>query len=171
MLGAQQRNRWWNNLCHNATLANQKPEVINGKGTKTTMAPHKGKSYVWTDTEVELLLSVTLEYEVNKIQENEDWESSQSKYSSILALFLEQYRSETPLEKKKKKVDEPKKKSFPVYTLTLKTAYLNIFTLAEVIQKLHFHWPEMPFMYVQNYKKHRSNCRVHVYQRKNAPCH
>lgn len=103
------------------------------------MAPHKGKSYVWTDTEVELLLSVTLEYEVNKIQENEDWESSQSKYSSILALFLEQYRSETPLEKKKKKVDEPKKKSFPVYTLTVKTAYLNIFTLAEVIQKLHFH--------------------------------
>lgn len=102
MLGAQQRNRWWNNLCHNATLANQKPEVINGKGTKTTMAPHKGKSYVWTDTEVELLLSVTLEYEVNKIQENEDWESSQSKYSNILALFLEQYRSETPLEKKKK---------------------------------------------------------------------
>ena len=55
---------------------------------------------MWTDTEVELLLSVTLEYEVNKIQENEDSESSQSKYSNILAFFLEQYRSEMPLEKK-----------------------------------------------------------------------
>lgn len=29
------------------------------------MAPRRGESYVWTDSEVELLLSVTPEYEVN----------------------------------------------------------------------------------------------------------
>nr|XP_055075109.1 uncharacterized protein LOC129454573 [Misgurnus anguillicaudatus] len=55
----------------------------------------KGESYVWTDDEVEMLLNVTHEYKVNKINENVDWESCQSKYADILALFLQQYPSET----------------------------------------------------------------------------
>ena len=51
----------------------------------------KGESYVWTDGEVEILLNVTREYKVNKTHENVDWESCQSKYADILALFLEHY--------------------------------------------------------------------------------
>lgn len=38
--------------------------------TTTTMEQHKGESYVWTDNEVELLLNITVEYEINKTQEN-----------------------------------------------------------------------------------------------------
>lgn len=38
--------------------------------TTTPKAPHRGESYVWTDTEVESILSVTLKYKVNKVQEN-----------------------------------------------------------------------------------------------------
>ncbi|KAK7922007.1 hypothetical protein WMY93_008909 [Mugilogobius chulae] len=60
------------------------------------MAP--GGSFVWTDKEVELLLSVTLEYKVNKTHESIDWESCQSKYMDILAQYLEQYPSETSTE-------------------------------------------------------------------------
>ncbi|XP_061574466.1 uncharacterized protein LOC133453999 [Cololabis saira] len=53
------------------------------------------ESYVWTDREVELLLNVTLDYKTSKIQEGVDWESCQPKYGDILALFLEQYPTET----------------------------------------------------------------------------
>ncbi|KAK7922230.1 hypothetical protein WMY93_009132 [Mugilogobius chulae] len=60
------------------------------------MAP--GGSFVWTDKEVELLLSVVLEYKVNKTHESIDWESCQSKYMDILAQYLEQYPSETSTE-------------------------------------------------------------------------
>lgn len=57
------------------------------------MAPWGGEPHVWTDAEVELLLIVKPKNKVNKIQENVDWESCQSKYGDILALFLEQSRS------------------------------------------------------------------------------
>lgn len=55
------------------------------------MAP---SSFVWTDKEAELLLNVILEYKVQKTQENIDWESCQSKYVDLMALFLEQYPAE-----------------------------------------------------------------------------
>ncbi|XP_058260212.1 uncharacterized protein LOC131362284 isoform X2 [Hemibagrus wyckioides] len=51
----------------------------------------RGESYVWTDNEVKLFLNVTTEYKNTKTQENVDWESCQSKYADVLALFLEQY--------------------------------------------------------------------------------
>lgn len=50
---------------------------------------------MWTDSEVELLLRVALDYKARKAQDNVDWESCQSKYLDILAQFLEQYPSET----------------------------------------------------------------------------
>lgn len=52
-------------------------------------------SFVWTDSEVELLLRVALDYKANKALDNVDWESCQTKYRDMLALFLEQYPSET----------------------------------------------------------------------------
>lgn len=52
-------------------------------------------SFVWTDSEVELLLRVALDYKANKELDNVDWESCQTKYRDMLALFLEQYPSET----------------------------------------------------------------------------
>lgn len=48
---------------------------------------------MWTDDEVDLLLSVVLEYKLSKTAENIDWETCQSKYSDILDLFLSQYPS------------------------------------------------------------------------------
>ena len=44
---------------------------------------------VWTDDECELLLSVTLQYKVQKSSEGIDWESVRSKYDDILVLFRE----------------------------------------------------------------------------------
>ena len=58
------------------------------------MAKRTGKtesSYVWTDDEVELLLSVTLQYSTKKSQENVDWESCYTKYQDIKDEFEEQY--------------------------------------------------------------------------------
>nr|XP_055044696.1 uncharacterized protein LOC129431004 [Misgurnus anguillicaudatus] len=52
-------------------------------------------SFVWTDSEVEFLLHVALDYKASKAQDNVDWESCQSKYVDLLARFLEQYPSET----------------------------------------------------------------------------
>ncbi|RXN37887.1 transcription initiation factor TFIID subunit 3-like protein [Labeo rohita] len=52
-------------------------------------------SLVWTDSKVELLLCVALDYKARKAQDNVDWESCQSKYVDMLAQFLEQYPSET----------------------------------------------------------------------------
>lgn len=50
----------------------------------------------------ELLFSATSEYKVNKIQENVDSESCQLKYNNIVALFLEQFRSETSPDKRRR---------------------------------------------------------------------
>ena len=36
---------------------------------------------MWTEGEVDLLLSVVLEYKISKTAENIDWETCQSKYS------------------------------------------------------------------------------------------
>ncbi|XP_056466018.1 uncharacterized protein LOC130405080 [Gadus chalcogrammus] len=52
-------------------------------------------SFVWTDSEVELLLKVALDYKASKAQDNLDWESCQSKYVDMLAHFLELYPSES----------------------------------------------------------------------------
>lgn len=52
----------------------------------------------------ELLFSATCEYKVNKIQVNVDWESCQLKYGNILALSLEQFRSETSPDKRRRAV-------------------------------------------------------------------
>ncbi|XP_038123785.1 uncharacterized protein LOC119771735 [Cyprinodon tularosa] len=48
-------------------------------------------SLVWTDDEVELLLRVTLDYKVKRLQESVDWETCHSKYSDIMSAFQEQY--------------------------------------------------------------------------------
>ena len=50
---------------------------------------------MWTDSEVELLLKVALDYKASKAQDNLDWESCQSKYVDMLAHFLELYPSES----------------------------------------------------------------------------
>lgn len=52
----------------------------------------------------ELLFSATFEYKVNKIKENVVWESCQLKYSNILALFLERFRSVTSPDKRRRAV-------------------------------------------------------------------
>ncbi|XP_027132528.1 uncharacterized protein LOC113745220 [Larimichthys crocea] len=52
-------------------------------------------SFVWTDSEVELLPNVALDYKASKAHENVDWESCKTKYVDMLALFLEKYPSET----------------------------------------------------------------------------
>ena len=46
------------------------------------------KSFIWTDSEVELLLRVVNEYRVNKISESVDWETVHNKYADILSLFI-----------------------------------------------------------------------------------
>ena len=52
-------------------------------------AAGKRQEFVWTDDESELLLSVTLQYKVQKTTEGVDWESVRSKYEDILVLFRE----------------------------------------------------------------------------------
>ncbi|KAI4806956.1 hypothetical protein KUCAC02_017746 [Chaenocephalus aceratus] len=47
--------------------------------------------FSWTDVEVELLLRVSLDYKMSKIQENVDWETCRSKYSDICDAFQVQY--------------------------------------------------------------------------------
>ena len=66
--------------------------------TKTTASgsskkKSKNEAFVWTDDEVDLLLSVVLEYKIAKTSENFDWETCQSKYADILDLFISQYPS------------------------------------------------------------------------------
>lgn len=53
----------------------------------------KADSLVWTDDEVELLLRVTLDYKVEKYQQNVDWESYSSKYGDITLAFRQHYPS------------------------------------------------------------------------------
>ncbi|XP_060754292.1 uncharacterized protein LOC132865807 [Neoarius graeffei] len=55
------------------------------------------EAFMWTDSEVELLLRVTLDYKTTKLQENVDWESCHSKYSDIMEAFQAQY-PQSPVE-------------------------------------------------------------------------
>ena len=65
-----------------------------GKENKTAEVKNANKkAFVWTDDEVELLLSVVNDYKVSKAMVNTDWESCQSKYTDILELFKQQYPS------------------------------------------------------------------------------
>lgn len=48
---------------------------------------HRKEDFVWTDDECELLLSVALQYKVQKSSEGIDWESIKSKYDDVLVLF------------------------------------------------------------------------------------
>ncbi len=54
-------------------------------------ANNKQEAFIWTDDEVELLLTVTNDYKVSKSFESIDWESIQSKYGDILERFKQQY--------------------------------------------------------------------------------
>ena len=60
--------------------------------TKKQSSPKKEESskkeFIWSDDEVELLLSVTHEYKVKKAAESTDWESIRSKYKDIFELFV-----------------------------------------------------------------------------------
>lgn len=47
----------------------QKKHITTRGFTTITMGQRKEESYVWTDNKDELLLDITLEYEVNKTQE------------------------------------------------------------------------------------------------------
>ncbi|KAK0154161.1 hypothetical protein N1851_003748 [Merluccius polli] len=60
------------------------------------MAPvaKKAEAFVWIDCEVELLMRLTLDYKVNKLQENVDWESCQSKYLDLANTFPAQCPTE-----------------------------------------------------------------------------
>ena len=49
--------------------------------------PKTRKEFIWTDDEVELLLSVANDYKTKKAAESIDWESVKSKYSDILDMF------------------------------------------------------------------------------------
>lgn len=62
-------------------MATSKKTRQNAKKTSTQNA------FIWTDDEVELLLTVTNEYKVSKTYESVDWESVQSKYADILERF------------------------------------------------------------------------------------
>lgn len=48
------------------------------------------EGFKWTDDEAELLLTVTNEYKVKKMEENIDWESVKTKYEDILKLMKEE---------------------------------------------------------------------------------
>ncbi|XP_033995824.1 uncharacterized protein LOC117490270 [Trematomus bernacchii] len=68
------------------------------KQTKMAVIRARKELFPWSDDEVELLLSVTLEYKTTKIQDNVDWESCKPKYTEIADLFQAQY-PRTPTEK------------------------------------------------------------------------
>uniref|UniRef100_A0A1X7UY57 Uncharacterized protein n=1 Tax=Amphimedon queenslandica TaxID=400682 RepID=A0A1X7UY57_AMPQE len=48
------------------------------------------EGFKWSDDEAELLLTVTNEYKVKKMEENIDWESVKTKYEDILKLMKEE---------------------------------------------------------------------------------
>jgi hypothetical protein len=56
----------------------------------------KVEIFVWSDQECEMLLRLTLEYKVTKLQQNVDWESCQSKYADLLKAMQDQYPKEAP---------------------------------------------------------------------------
>ena len=45
------------------------------------------KDFIWTDDEVELLLTVTHQYKVQQLTKGTSWESVKSKYTDILELL------------------------------------------------------------------------------------
>lgn len=49
---------------------------------------HKGGSYMWADNEVERLLNITVEYEINKTQENVFWSVSRPGCSGRVDVHL-----------------------------------------------------------------------------------
>ena len=58
---------------------------------QTSDAKDKTDYFSWSDDEVELLLSSTMDYKTSKEMENIDWESCQSKYQDIHDKFVEHY--------------------------------------------------------------------------------
>lgn len=64
-------------------------------GSEDKVSASKGKvtkgkeNFVWTDTEVELLLSITQEYKTQKTNEGVYWDSCKNKYSELNEMFVE----------------------------------------------------------------------------------
>lgn len=58
---------------------------------QTTNTKNKADYFSWSDDEVELLLSSTMDYKTSKEMENINWESCQSKYQVIHDKFVEHY--------------------------------------------------------------------------------
>ena len=56
--------------------------------TKKSNECKKGKEFVWTDSEAELLLNVSIDYKTSKTAECVDWESIKSKYDDITELYI-----------------------------------------------------------------------------------
>ena len=77
-------------LCLKVNMSNSTEK---SNKSKSTNKKSQAEPFVWTDDEVDLLLSVVLEYKVSRTSENVDWETCQSKYSDILELFHAQYPS------------------------------------------------------------------------------
>ena len=63
------------------------------QNNKSKASDANKEAFVWSDDEVELLLSVTNDYKVSKAMADTDRESCQSKYTDILQLFKERYPS------------------------------------------------------------------------------
>ena len=71
-------------------MATSKKTRQNAKKTSAQNA------FIWTDDQVELLLTVTNEYKESKTYESVDWESVQSKYADI----LEQFKQHIPVHRR-----------------------------------------------------------------------
>ena len=63
------------------------------KAKQQVQGKWRKKRSLWSDDEVQLLLSVTNDYKVSKAMAGTDWESCQSKYNDILQLFKKRYPS------------------------------------------------------------------------------
>ena len=85
------------------------------------------KNFVWTDDEVELLLSVTHQYKVQKLMETVDWESIKGKYDDILTKLREELPA-TEEEAKSLQKDYPHtKEKFTKAMLTTKLKNIRIY--------------------------------------------
>lgn len=63
----------------------------NKRNKRMANSSRRIESLVWTDSEVELLLRVTLDYKTAQIQKGVDWESCHSKYGDITEAFQAEY--------------------------------------------------------------------------------
>ena len=88
--------------------SNSKGKGKQKSGSDESQSKEKPDVFVWTDDEVQLLLTVTLEYKTSKAIENVDWESIQNKYTEILTIFKERLPA-SPDEGKKIGKDYPHK--------------------------------------------------------------